>query len=136
MTAQTAKLPSLRRLMDAGQKRIAELIGDAAACELSVHFAGERLFIAKDPPPESRLVRVLGLPAAQQLASVYGGDYLDIPVAIRACACYLDRRGVERNEIARLLRSGRNTISEICNRFNGAKKDLTPQLDLFAEKAR
>ncbi len=126
------KLPPLRNLMDAGHKRIADVIGVDAACELSLHFGGERLLVARAPQPSSRLVRKMGMPVAEQLGAFFGKEHLDVPLATPVVASYLDRRGIHRNEIARILKRGRNQIRTLLMGIHGHKDEMeSSQLSLL-----
>lgn len=126
------KLPPLRNLMDTGHKRIADVIGVDAACELSLHFGGERLYIALKISPSSRLVRKLGMPVVEQLSAEFAENHLDVPLATPVIASYLDRRGIDRNEIARILKRGRNQIRALLTSIHGLKDEIeSSQLSLL-----
>ncbi|MBF6569089.1 MAG: helix-turn-helix domain-containing protein [Candidatus Binataceae bacterium] len=58
---------------------IVDTIGDDAALKLIADFAGTRLYVPQEPNPEDPISRSIGLPAAQKLARLYGGDRMDVP---------------------------------------------------------
>lgn len=86
--------------MPAPDPRLADLVGPAlelakvagfdAAVRLMVNFGGQRLYVPRKMRPrrpgsrpllnESDFVGALGLAAAKELAALYGGEHVEIPL--------------------------------------------------------
>jgi hypothetical protein len=60
--------------------QFARAIGEEAALQLAVRFGGRRLYIPKEPPPESEIVQAIGADAAALLAKQFGGVHFEMPL--------------------------------------------------------
>ncbi|MEO8343372.1 MAG: Mor transcription activator family protein [Gallionella sp.] len=94
---------------------IADAIGEDAAMTIANQYGGTRLYVPKRIQVVHPLAELLGMEAAQKLASVLGGqDHFDIPQAValkrakRNAQIFADRaEGASVSELAR-----KNSMSE------------------------
>lgn len=119
----------------------AETIGPDAALKLSVEFGGLLLHIPRNPPPESKLVAVIGQAAATALGRRWGsGDYW-VPAAAgrRAQVVSLRAAGKTIPEIARAINRSERYVYKVLRFFKkngGVVKPAAPvedpdQMNLF-----
>lgn len=69
-----------------------ELIGLSAALVIVERWGGTRLFVPERLTAEHRLVAAIGWEAAEQVVSIYAGDYLRVP---RCAAMLRAKRNAE-----------------------------------------
>jgi hypothetical protein len=89
--------------------------GHAAAIEIALEFGGACLFLPKNPRPESRLVRAVGMEAAKKICAIQPGSDVYIPLAKPPCARFLAAQGVTLAEIQRLLKAGASSVDSWVN---------------------
>lgn len=83
-----------------------DALGAATAVEFLLHFGGAELYIPKDPKGGSKLVEVLGMPAARALSALADRVILPrrVPIPKAWLARYLfQTAGLSQAEIARRL---------------------------------
>jgi hypothetical protein len=73
-------------------REIAEFCGVPVAMKLLAAYPGLHLVVPKRPPPEHRLVEVIGWEAAVRFCDIYGGDIIQIPRAVKAYRALRDAR--------------------------------------------
>ncbi|MCR9077211.1 MAG: hypothetical protein NXI07_14315, partial [bacterium] len=62
-----------------GLRRLAEVIGPAAAVRLSEVYGGTVLYVHRRMPIDDPIVQVIGLDKAEMLSEVFGARTLEIP---------------------------------------------------------
>lgn len=123
-------------LLPAKLREIADYCGPDTALKLLAAYPGIHCVVPlPPPPPEHKLVGVLGYEGACRFCEAYGGDILQVPKADRALRLLRDARiRSERAAGARLdtlaLRYGL-TERQIGN-ILGSADDPARQLDLFS----
>lgn len=123
-----------RRWMTPLLNRIADVAGLDAALALGRARPGERVYIPERVDADHWLVKIVGLEAAEKIATAFGSTKIEIPQAVagdkrRRAAAIADliARGYSTNEIVRRLGISRNTVAE--HRRKRPVED--PQLNLF-----
>jgi hypothetical protein len=89
---------------------LAEPLGAEKLFALIDAHGGTNLYIPRAPGEDMPIAKLLGLPAAQALASHWGGDTLRVPLARAWMARCLRARGYSHAMIARHLRTTENTV--------------------------
>ncbi|MGD9539073.1 MAG: Mor transcription activator family protein [Alphaproteobacteria bacterium] len=114
---------------------VAAAVSPEAAWALADHFGGTQVYVAKQPRPDSRLARTLGLDVAMALAALYGGELIDVPMAAfrgRARRNAEIRRqladGVPMSTVARRFRM---TVRNVRSIKNAQQQRDERQRDLF-----
>lgn len=60
---------------------LVEEVGFDAAVRLAEAFGGTPLYIPRNPKPDQKIARAVGMEVARKLAARWGGDAHDIPMA-------------------------------------------------------
>ena len=94
---------------------IADVAGRDAAIEIAVALGGRRLYLPRTGRPPPALTRIAG-DRARLFAARYAGETIDIPLAHRAVARYLARRGFGTAAIAARLGIAQRTAQRYVRR--------------------
>lgn len=108
-------------------KPFVDLIGIEGTVLILEHYAGQRIYIPRDPAELSEMAKAVGLEIAQALASAYGGIYIILPFARKWRALIYKKRGLSYREMAKRLGCRENYIHRVLQQ-NGATQ---AQLSLF-----
>jgi hypothetical protein len=76
------------------------LLGKGATLELVEKAGGARLYVPEAPAPESRIAKLVGLPAAQALSKEFAGIAVNIPLAKLWRVSVYRERGMSYADIA------------------------------------
>ena len=112
----------------ASLRELAEIVGAANAVRLTEALGGlEKVYVAKQPTPVTRIARVIGIEGARRLAEVYGGSTIDIargaqPVTV---APRILAANGSNAEVARRVGCTQRHVRRVRNR---ARRDDEPDL--------
>ena len=101
-------MSSLNRKLPAILAEIEELAGRQAALDFARAFGGTRFYVSRDPSPDGRLARAVGLEAATAIAEHFStgrtGVEIDVPTGPE-CS-YLERIASRRRLAATMMGQG------------------------------
>ncbi len=106
-------------------RRLAELIGAAAAFKLIERHGGTRVFVPRQP--SERIIALIGDAAAAQLCAAYGGDNIKVPLARAWRVLVYRARGLTYPAIARAVGCSEDAVWRVLSRHERTAK----QFDLF-----
>lgn len=99
--------------------KVSAVIGLEAALLLAAELGGTKVYVARNPGPDSLLARAIGLEAARRLGAEHGTEYLDVPGAKQHLVAWLDARGEPIQGIARRLKMHERSVRRILHRRPG-----------------
>lgn len=89
---------------------MARIVPLDAVMKISARYGGTRMYLARDPAPDSEIARLIGSPVARALGAELGGAEIEIP---RARAVHHKIRNPE----IRRLRTGGASLNDLALRF-------------------
>lgn len=104
-------------LLPQSLQAIVELIGTAPAIALVERYGGIRCCVPHTVTRDHALAQCIGLKAARRLAEEYGGETLELPLAIQAL------RHLRDQEIIRRLEDG-ESASKLAREFNTTRRNI------------
>jgi hypothetical protein len=123
------KLDPRLELLDGVAKALAKVAGFDAGERLITHFGGQRVFVPRTVRPRSRLWQQLGPIAAKALATLRGGEHIDVPTGSEArrrlndvrvrlqIESYLKAQGnpaaVSKDQVAERFKVNRRTVQRV-----------------------
>jgi len=108
--------------------RLGDVVGPQAMLALCEGWGGTRLYVPRQPAPESEICRAIGADALARLAARSGAEYVKVPRAVEWRVLVYRLRRMTYPEIVRACGCTEGTVWRILNRHAMTMTQLSLQL--------
>jgi DNA-binding NarL/FixJ family response regulator len=107
-----------------------DLLGETAATALCTHHGGVALYVPRTAMADSKLARIIGLAALQELCAAYAGEWITVPNARKTAPRKVDvmrllDAGVSPAQIALQLGLTERYVRHVASAYKPAPKQLS-----------